>query len=41
VPIGGTTLQLLDAYSGLMLRFLMVGPSGLLERPGTTDPGGR
>ncbi|HXM54708.1 MAG TPA: hypothetical protein VOB72_04905 [Candidatus Dormibacteraeota bacterium] len=33
VPIGGTTLQLLDAYSGRMLRFLVVGPSGLLRSP--------
>lgn len=33
VPIGGTTLQLLDAYSGRMLRFLAVGPSGLLGNP--------
>jgi hypothetical protein len=41
VPIGGTTLQLLDAYTGLMLRFLMVGPSGMLESPGTTYPGAR
>lgn len=32
VPIGGTTLQLLDAYSGRMLRFLVVGPSGTLVR---------
>jgi hypothetical protein len=31
VPIGGTTLQLLDAYSGRMLRFLVMGPSGLLS----------
>ena len=36
VPIGGTTLQLLDAYSGRMLRFLVIGPSGLLGSPGTT-----
>jgi hypothetical protein len=41
VPIGGTTLQLLDAYTGAMLRFLMVGPSGLLESPGTAYPGRR
>jgi hypothetical protein len=33
VPIGGTTLQLLDAYSGRMLRFLVLGPSGLLGSP--------
>jgi hypothetical protein len=36
VPIGGTTLQLLDAYSGRVLRFLVMGPSGLLRRPGVT-----
>ncbi|TMC10702.1 MAG: hypothetical protein E6J41_07680 [Chloroflexi bacterium] len=36
VPIGGTTLQLLDAYSGRVLRFLVMGPSGLLRSPGAT-----
>jgi hypothetical protein len=36
VPIGGTTLQLLDAYSGRALRFLVIGPSGLLRSPGVT-----
>jgi len=34
VPIGGTTLQLLDAYSGRMQRFLVVGPSGVPGSPG-------
>ena len=41
VPIGGTTLQLLDAYSGRMLRFLVMGPSGLLQRPGATSAEGQ
>jgi len=35
VPIGGTTLQLLDAYSGRMLGFLVVGASGRVGRPGS------
>lgn len=38
LPIGGTTLQLLDAYSGRMLRFLVMGPSGLLASPGHDAP---